>query len=303
MTDTTTEQGTDRTPLAERLRRPALTRSLRLGDTKVTYVPDGAVELSARGWFPRSTDEDWAAHPEYLDDSGNLAAGIGALLVEHGDRALLIDTGFGPQSIPAQPGNPRGAIHGGALLDNLAALGRPPATIEAVAITHLHLDHIGWAWNPAPDRDLPAFAGRDLLVAAPEWAHRHLLAARGITDEILQAMAPQVRTVLDGDEIFPGVHVLLTPGHTAGHASYVITGGGERLIAFGDAMHSPVQVDHPEWSAAADLDPDRAARERRRLVAELARPGTIGFGVHFADVVFGRVHLDGDGPAWRAVAD
>lgn len=176
-------------------------------------------------------------------------------------------------------------------------------TIEAVAITHLHLDHIGWAWNPAPGHDLPAFAYRDLLVAAPEWAHRHLLAARGITDEILQIMAPQVRTVIDGEEIFPGVRVLLTPGHTAGHASYVITGGGERLIAFGDAMHSPIQVDHPDWSAAADLDPDRAAQERRRLVAELARPGTIGFGVHFADVVFGRVHLDGDGPAWRAVAD
>ncbi|MEV7603172.1 MBL fold metallo-hydrolase [Kitasatospora sp. NPDC089797] len=303
MTTTTTGRATGRTPLTERLRRPATTRSLRLGDTKVTYVPDGAVELSGRGWFPRSTDADWAAHPQYLDDRGNLTAGIGALLVERGDRALLIDTGFGPQSLPAQPGSPRGAIHGGALLDNLAALGRPPATIEAVAITHLHLDHIGWAWHPAPDSATPAFAGRDLLVAEAEWAHRHTLAARGVTDDILRTIAPQVRTVVDGEEVFPGVHVLLTDGHTAGHASYVITGGGERLIAFGDAMHSPIQVDHPDWSAAADLDPDRAAHERRRLVTELARPGTIGFGVHFADVVFGRVRLDGEGPAWRAVLD
>lgn len=42
-----------------------------------------------------------------------------------------------------------------------------------------------------------------------------------------------------------------------------------------------------------------SAEHRRRLVAELAEPGTLAFGIHFADAVFGRVVLDGDGPAWR----
>jgi hypothetical protein len=32
---------------------------------------------------------------------------------------------------------------------------------------------------------------------------------------------------------------------------------------------------------------------------ELEEPDTIGFGIHFADVVFGQVRRDGDGPAWR----
>ncbi len=64
-------------------------------------------------------------------------ASLGGLLVEHGDRALLIDAGFGPESLPPDPGTPRGAIRGGALPGNLAALGRSPAGIEAVAFTHL----------------------------------------------------------------------------------------------------------------------------------------------------------------------
>ncbi|WP_285619828.1 MBL fold metallo-hydrolase [Actinoallomurus iriomotensis] len=285
----------------ERLLRPSTMRSLRLGDLTLTYVPDGAVWLNPRAWFPGTTDEAWAAHPEYLNDSGQLVAGVGALLVERGERALLIDTGFGPQSVPARPGNPRGAIHGGALLDNLAALGRAPAEIEAVAFTHLHLDHIGWAWHSVPGRDRPPFAGSDHLVAEAEWAQRHRLRARGVTDEILQVMSPRVRTVTDGQEVFPGVRVLLTPGHTSGHAGYVIRGGGRRLIAFGDAMHSPIQVDHPEWPVAVDLAPGPAARQRGSLVAELAMPDTIGFGVHFADVVFGRVHRDGDRSTWRPV--
>ncbi|MFG3437223.1 MBL fold metallo-hydrolase [Nonomuraea sp. NPDC047897] len=280
----------------ERLRRPAGIRSLRLGDTKVSYVPDGDVRLPPRGWLPATTDEFWAARPQYLDSSDHLVASIGGLLVEHGDRALLIDAGFGPESLPPDPGTPRGAIHGGVFLDSLAQLGRRPEEIEAVAFTHLHPDHLGWAWHPAPGGDLPALAHADHLVAEPEWDRRDLLEAHGVPVDVL---APRVRTVTDGQEIFPGVRIRITAGHTPGHAEYVIASGGRRLIAFGDALHSPVQVDHPEWSAAVDHDPVQAAEHRRRLVAELAEPDTIGFGIHFADAVFGQVRRDGSGPAWR----
>ncbi|WP_431313317.1 hypothetical protein [Streptomyces antnestii] len=64
-------------------------------------------------------------------------------------------------------------------------------------------------------------------------------------------------------------------------------------------MHSPIQVDHPEWSCVYDHDPARSAYHRRSLIAELEEPDTIGFGIHFADVVFGQVRRDGHGPARR----
>jgi glyoxylase-like metal-dependent hydrolase (beta-lactamase superfamily II) len=260
-------------------------------------VDEGGLDRSGDAQPPRG----WAPHPPEKMLITPWVAGIGGLLVESGARALLIDAGFGPQSLPPDPGTPRGPIHGGALLDNLAALGRRPDDVEAVAITHLHLDHLGWAWHPAPGGDQPAFAHADYLVAEPEWGQRELLEAYGTSQEIAGALAPRVRTVTDGQEIFPGVRVRITAGHTPGHAEYVITSGGRRLIAFGDALHSPIQVEHPEWSAAVDHDPVRSADHRRRLVAELEEPGTIGFGIHFADVVFGQVRRDGHGPAWRPV--
>jgi glyoxylase-like metal-dependent hydrolase (beta-lactamase superfamily II) len=281
----------------ERLRRPASLRSVSLGAMKVTYLPDGAVPLSPRGWLPDTSDEVWAAHPEYLDDSGWLVASIGGLLVETGGRAMLIDAGFGPWSLPEEPDSPHGAAHGGALLDSMAAAGCPPERIESVAFTHLHVDHLGWAWHPVPGGDELAFPAAEYLVAENEWAERHSMTSHGTTAEMLEALAPHVRTVRDGEEIFPGVRVLLTPGHTPGHTAYVVESEGQRLIAFGDAMHSPIQVEHPEWRAVVDHDPGQSAASRRRLVTELRRPDTIGFGVHFADVVFGRVR--GDGPSWR----
>lgn len=281
-----------------RLHRPAGIRSIWLGDTKVSYVPDGDVRLRPLPMLPDTTDEVWAAHPEYLDATGHLVGSVGGLLVEHGDRALLIDAGFGPQTLEAQEG-PLGVIQGGAFRQSLAELGRSPEDIEAVAFTHLHSDHLGWACHPAPGAERPLLAHAEYLISEPEWDHRQdILEPQGLA-EVIATLAPRVRTITDGQEIFPGVHVRITPGHTVGHAEYVITGGGRRLIAFGDAMHSPIQVDHPEWSSGFDHDLIRTADHRRGLVAELAEPGTIGFGVHFADVVFGHVRQDGDGPAWQ----
>ncbi|RKE16828.1 MBL fold metallo-hydrolase [Streptomyces sp. TLI_171] len=279
-----------RTGADERLRRPGRLRSLRLGDTTVTFVPDGSIQGRPRAWLPDTTEAFWAAHPQYLDATGHLVASLGGLLVEHGDRALLIDTGFGPHTSPADPATPNGAVRGGALLRNLAELGREPGTLEAVAFSHLHPDHLGWAVRPAPD-GRPLFAPAVHLVAEPEWA--------GGAPGEAAALAPHVRTVTDGEEVFPGVRARITGGHSPGHTEFVITGGGTRLIAFGDSLHSPVQADRPEWSCVYDHDPALAADHRRRLVAELAEPDTIGFGVHFADAVFGRIATDGRGPAWR----
>ncbi|MEV6955586.1 MBL fold metallo-hydrolase [Streptomyces sp. NPDC051183] len=290
MADLTVDQG-------GRLRRPAGIRSIRLGDTKVSYVPDGDVRFRPLDLLEDTTDEVWAAHPEYLDATGQLVGSVGALLVEHGDRALLIDAGFGPQEHEG-PQGPVRAIRGGALPQGLAELGRRPEDIEAVAFTHLHSDHLGWACHPAPGGDRPVFAHAEYLISEPEWERRDLLEAQGMAEQVA-ALAPRVRTITDGQEIFPGVRVRVAPGHTVGHAEYVITGGGRRLIAFGDALHAPIQIDHPEWSSAFDHDRVRTAEHRRRLVAEMAEPGTIGFGVHLADVVFGQVRHDGAGPAWR----
>lgn len=278
-----------------RLSRAPQVRSLRLGELTVTYVPDGLVRLK-QPWLPAA---DWAANRDHLDADGFLVAGIGGLLIERDDRALLIDAGLGPETHPDNPADPvHGPLYGGALLDELRRLGRTPDRIEAVAVTHLHIDHLGWTWHTEPGAEAPPFAHAGYLVAAPEWAGRDLAA-----EPRLAVIAPHVRTVDDGEEIFPGVHVWYTPGHTVGHTAYIVTGGGRRLIAFGDALHSPVQITHPEWSCAVDHDPVESAEHRRRIVEELSRPGTIGYGNHFSDVVFGRAERRPDGRlTWIPVA-
>ena len=287
--------------MSERRHRTATTRSITVGPARLTWVPDGVVQLKPRGWFPDTTDRDWTAHDDLLDADGCLGASVGSVLVERDGRAVLIDAGYGPLDLPDTSGPVVGAARGGDLVRNLRSLGWDPHQIEAIAITHLHNDHIGWAHTL--HGGAPAFPAARIVLSTTEWAHRADRLHQGVEQSMLDRMAPRVVTVADGAEVCPGIRALATPGHTPGHTSYVVDGGAERAIVIGDALHSRIQVTHPGWRSIPDTDPVASEVSRRRLVAALAEPGTTGVAGHFADEVFGRVTAAADGhPTWEPVA-
>jgi glyoxylase-like metal-dependent hydrolase (beta-lactamase superfamily II) len=274
--------------------RAGTLRSVAVGDIRVSYVPDGAVKMVPRFLFPGTSDGDWAENAEFLDSSGWLTISSGALLIERGQRAVLIDAGFGPYPEPVsrlEYGIAR--MYGGGLLDNLRALGRQPGDIEAIAITHLHVEHVGWAGDPA-------FAHSACLLSQTEWDNRE--AEYGVTEDVLAAIAPRFRPVADGDEILTGVTTLALPGHTPGQIGFEVAAGGERLLSFADVLHSPVQVTHPDWALAGDLVPQESAATRHAVLGRLADQRALGFGIHFADAGFGTVRRTGTGFGWEPLA-
>ncbi|WP_419992834.1 MBL fold metallo-hydrolase [Streptomyces boninensis] len=263
--------------------------TLRLGRHTVTVIPDGSVQLHPRRWLPDSTPGDWqGVNAGLLDDDGFIEAPITALLVEHPDaeRALLIDTGFGPHDIPG--GNTVsiiGALRGGGLPDALDQVGCGTKGVGTVAFTHLHDDHFGWAFRAGPQHP-PPFAEATLVASADEWA-------------AAQDRPSRTRTATTGEEIYPGVTAWITPGHTRGHTSYVISGGARRLIAFGDVFHTPAQLTRPDWRVSMDSQPEQAVRTRYEMLAELNRPDTLAFANHFGPGQLGRVTESGGGLRWE----
>lgn len=275
----------------DRFQRAGTLRSVQIGDIRVSYVPDGAVKMVPRFLFPGAADSDWIKNARFLDSSGWLTISSGGLLIERGRRAVLVDIGFGPYPEPvSRPEYGMAQMYGGALLDNLRALGREPGDIEAIAITHLHVEHVGWAADPA-------FAGAAFLLSQTEWDTRK--AEYGVTEEILAAIKPRFRPVADGEEILPGVSALALPGHTPGQMGFEVAAGGEYLLSFADVFHSPVQVTHPDWVLMGDLVPEKSAATRRAVLDRLADERALGFGIHFADAGFGTVRRAGTEFTWE----
>ncbi|MCL2584177.1 MAG: MBL fold metallo-hydrolase [Streptosporangiales bacterium] len=277
-------------------------RSVDLGDVRLTYVTDGAMAMRPSGFFPHVPASYWDGHPEALDSRGRVIMSAGGLLVERDGEALLIDTGYGDYQGESRAGR----VNTGALPEVLAALGYPPERIGAVAFTHLHIDHTGWAFRPDGNGSAEKmFPKASYIVAAEEWApHQRGENQAGTPPRVAERLAAcDLTLVEDGTEIIPGVTALVTPGHTPGHTCYVISGAGrDRVIALGDAFHMPAQIAHPEWPSLPDFDTHGVLAVRERLRAELEQPGTRGFACHFGDQVFGRVTRDpGGAPVWEPV--
>jgi glyoxylase-like metal-dependent hydrolase (beta-lactamase superfamily II) len=280
-------------------------RSFQLDDVTATYVVDGVMALHSDVFFPAIPADYWSSHPELLDASGRVVMSAGGLLIERDRRSLLIDTGVGLMSTRIH----YGPVNCGAMLDVLASLGRRPEDIEVVAFTHLHFDHAGWAFSQGPDGHYAkTFPNARYVLSAREWdphVYGEVTSTAAVPPKVVAQLRVTTRTLIDNDcEVFPGVRAMLTPGHSPGHTSYVITSvAGTRLVAFGDAFHIPAQLAHPDWPSAPDTDTAAVLASRHRLLDELLQPNTFGFGCHFGDQAFGRVLTDETGiPRWDPVS-
>ena len=285
------------------LNQQSAVRTLQFGDVRATYVIDGAMALRSEVFFPQIPADYWSAHRDALDAHGRVAMPAGGLLVERDGRFLLIDAGLGEMIADMPLGSVvLGPVNSGALPETLAALGRTPEDIEALAFTHLHVDHTGWAFvRDGNGGYRPFFPNARYLVAEQEWAPHErgdtILGGSSRT-AVIEPLAKQHVIITDGEEIFPGVRALVTPGHSPGHTSYLISSTAGTLVAFGDAFHVPAQLSHPGWASAPDIDAAAVLVARRRVLDELAKPDTVGFGTHFGDQVFGTL---GPGGEWVPV--
>jgi N-acyl homoserine lactone hydrolase len=155
---------------------------------------------------------------------------IDGFLVPMGDDGLLLfDTGIAS-------GDPEVEAHYVPvripLRQALARVGARPDDVTAIANSHLHLDHAGG------NRDLQ---GRPVFVQRTE-----LAAARQPGYTVDDVHLPDDRyEVLDGEtELVPGLRLVPTPGHTAGHQSLLLeTRHGGLLLA--GQTHDTAS----EWSA------------------------------------------------------
>lgn len=256
----------------ERWYSPAQSRHITLGDLTISYVPDGYVELEPEGWYRTTT---FPTRPPVSED-GYLIGSVGSVVIHEADGLVVIDAGLGPLQLPRHRTHPSLGTMRGGLNPEYATLG--DERIKALAITHAHEDHVGWIGAGQRDRLNP----EQVFVGAPDAA-----SLAHLTGTI------NVGALHGGEQISDSVRAIHTPGHTAGHMSYMVESRGERALIFGDVFHSPVQFHDTAMGPWSDENPDQARRSRKLVAELLTEPHTVGIGYHFADVVFGTLSPKG----------
>jgi glyoxylase-like metal-dependent hydrolase (beta-lactamase superfamily II) len=274
----------------------------RIGRVRVTKIVELEVTGGSRFILPQATYEEilpiaWL-RPHFADERGRLKMSIHALLVETPERRILVDTCLGNDKEGRRiPGwnNLQGPF-----LADLAAAGFPRESIDTVLCTHLHVDHVGWNTMLVDGRWIPTFPRARYLMGRVEFAHWQAARERAdmaavFADSVLPVHNAGLADLVESDcRICDEVSLVPTPGHTPGHVSVRISSAGEEALITGDFMHHPCQITRPEWSSAADSDPDAARRTRGRMLAELCGHPVLVIGTHFAGATAGHVVRDGD---------
>ncbi|MCP3062654.1 MBL fold metallo-hydrolase [Myxococcus sp. K38C18041901] len=274
-----------------------------LGDFEITALSDGTVTLPADTLLTNITPAEVKARLGRLGiDPGRVEASINAFLVHTGEHLVLVDTGSGTLFGPTM---------GGRLLSSLRAAGYQPEDIDAVLLTHIHGDHsCGLTLDGKP-----SFPNATVHVEQREadfWldaSHANHVAKEhhhGF-QEAAAAFAPylaagRVKRFSGDTELFPGIRTLATPGHTPGHAFYVVESQGRQLRFWGDLIHAQdVQFPSPGVTIRFDLDSTAAARQRRKAMSDAAAKGYLVAAPHISFPGIGRVLADGKGFAWAPV--
>ncbi len=249
---------------------------LALGDYEVTALFDGYNDLSPRLLQGMSQSQIRALLARRSIETPGVQTAFNAFLVNTGKQLVLVDTGAG-QCIGATAGQ---------LSANMQAAGYKPEQVDAILLTHLHLDHV---CGLVDGQQQPIFTNATVYAAKAEadyWLDPQALAkapagAREFFKIAQDSTAPYIaagrfKTFAAGQSPLPGVvDATLEAGHTPGSTTYRFISQNQSIVFMGDLVHNlAVQFDHPEVAISFDVNSQQAIKSRNAVFSAAAASKT-----------------------------
>ena len=267
------------------------------GGVRVALIQAGTFRSDAGALFGPVPRILWnSLVTEEIDHEHRLLQALNCLLVEAPAGRVLVETGIGERVSDKVRDMRR--YEGSPIVPALAAAGFEPASVDVVAMSHLHFDHAGGLLLADGAR---AFPRATIVAQRSEWE-----IALGDNPRLVASYdQPEVRLVrawgeegwADGErEILSGVSVLPTGGHSAGHQAVVVRGGGagaRTLAFFGDLCMRPWAA-NPRWVTSFDDFPLDSVAVKAPLFARAADEDWVVVLSHEPITPIGRLERDRD---------
>jgi glyoxylase-like metal-dependent hydrolase (beta-lactamase superfamily II) len=266
----------------------------KLGTIEATVVSDGPLSIGApsRTFRGPTTQELDKMFTDHFLPTDNVVLDQNALVINTGDKLALFDTGMSTVKRPnAQTGR---------LPLSLKQAGIDPKDIDAVVLTHPHIDHCGGMLADDGSRLFPNAQVYMQEIDFDFWMDDKRMGtpAEGSAMTARKNLPPyrdRIIFIKDGQEILPGVQAMHTPGHTVGHTVYMITSGGKTICNIGDVAHHAVLIDKPRIEVSFDTDSKQGAQSRVKLFDLLAAQRIPALVYHLPWPGIGHLARQGDG--------
>lgn len=276
---------------------------IQLGDLRIHMINDHFIKVDPGGAFglvPRSL---WS--PLLPPDENHLVPMLAnCLLVQVGDRNVVIDTGYGEKLPEKQKAFLQMQRPNGDLLAGLARLGLSPADIHLVVNTHLHYDHAGANTRFADDGQtvVATFPNAEYVVQRREYEDAMHPNERTRATYLLANYQPLVESgqmrLLDGSgEILPGIYGEITRGHTPAHMSIRFESNGQHALFVCDLASYAIHFERLGWMTGYDVEPLETLETKRHWQKWALETNALLFFPHDTQRPVGRYIIGEDGKA------
>lgn len=193
------------------------------------------------------------------------------LLICGNGRNILVDTGMG-----SAWSDKLRAIH---LLsdfrieEELQKQGLSPADITDIIYTHLHFDHVGGAFRPEGNELVPVFPAarhyvqRENYLSATAPNQKEKVSYSPVFVEAFGRL-PFVELIDGQAELFSGIEVFTSNGHTRGQQLVRVSDGSRSLVHGGDLVPSSAHLPLP-WVMGFDIEPLTVIDEKTALLESM----------------------------------
>ncbi len=243
-------------------------------------VSDGTFKLDGGAMFGTVPKPVWEKYFR-ADERNKITLGTNVLVIKSGKNTALVDLGMGDKFDKKLEGIYE-IDRTKTLLQDLSEKEIEREAVTHIFITHGHLDHTGWATTYSHDKIVPTFPNakyymqEDTLKEIREPNQKtkpnyNYLNFENLDDHI---------ELLNGDEeVFPGVELIKSGGHTKGHQVVTLRVGNKTFIYFGDLIPTSAHI-KPAYVMAYDLYPMDTFSKKKEILEKAFEGGWTLFFEH-----------------------
>ncbi|TWI83646.1 glyoxylase-like metal-dependent hydrolase (beta-lactamase superfamily II) [Lacibacter cauensis] len=226
-------------------------------------------------------------------DENNLCSwAMRCLLIEDGDRLILIDNGIGDKQDAKFLGHYH--LHGDDTLDkSLAKHGFSKDDITDVVLTHLHFDHCGGSIKREGDKLVPAFKNATFWSNEQHWAWATKPNDREKASFLKENILPieesgQLKFIVPGESQFhqlsssaftETISMRFVNGHTESMMLPQINYNGKTIVYMADLLPAVAHIPIP-YVMAYDMFPLTTLNEKKSFLTEAVENDYILFFEH-----------------------